>query len=88
MIALNKNWYRVNKRKVFIGMGIGFIAVQAVSNILIVTGLFPLTGTTLPFFSLGITNIIIDYILLGFVLSIYRYQDIRVEKEPVTTLLA
>ena len=27
MIALNKNWYRVNKRKVFIGMGIGFIAV-------------------------------------------------------------
>lgn len=64
------------------------IAVQAVSNILIVTGLFPLMGTTLPFFSLGITNIIIDYILLGFVLSIYRYQDIRVEKEPVTTLLA
>ena len=60
----------------------------AVSNILIVTGLFPLMGTTLPFFSLGITNIIIDYILLGFVLSIYRYQDIRVEKEPVTTLLA
>ena len=64
------------------------IAVQAVSNILIVTGLFPLMGTTLPFFSLGITNIIIDYILLGLVLSIYRYQDIRVEKEPVTTLLA
>ena len=27
MIALNKNWYRVNKRKVFIGIGIGFIAV-------------------------------------------------------------
>ena len=33
-------------------------------------------------------NIMADYILLGLVLSIYRYQDIRVEKEPVTTLLA
>ena len=64
------------------------IAVQAVSNVFIVFGLLPMTGTTLPFFSLGITNIIIDYILLGLVLSIYRYQDIRVEKEPVTTLLA
>lgn len=64
------------------------IAVQAVSNILIVFGYLPLAATTLPFFSLGITNIIIDYILLGLVLSIYRYQDIRVEKEPVTTLLA
>ena len=64
------------------------IAVQAISNVLIVFGLLPLTGTTLPFFSLGISNIIIGYILLGLVLSIYRYQDIRVEKEPVTTLLA
>lgn len=64
------------------------IAVQAVSNVFIVFGLLPLTGTTLPFFSLGMTYIIIDYILLGLVLSIYRYQDIRVEKEPVTTLLA
>ena len=64
------------------------IAVQAVSNVLIVFGLLPMTGTTLPFFSLGMTYIIIDYILLGLVLSIYRYQDIRVEKEPVTTLLA
>ena len=64
------------------------IAVQAVSNVLIVFGILPMTGTTLPFFSLGMTYIIIDYILLGLVLSIYRYQDIRVEKEPVTTLLA
>ena len=64
------------------------IAVQAVSNIFIVFGLLPLTETTLPFFSLGITNIVVDYSFLGLVLSIYRYQDIRVEKEPVTTLLA
>ncbi|WP_027208655.1 FtsW/RodA/SpoVE family cell cycle protein [Butyrivibrio hungatei] len=64
------------------------IAVQVVSNIMIVFGFLPLAATTLPFFSLGVNDIMAGYILLGLVLSIYRYQDIRVEKEPVTTLLA
>ena len=59
------------------------IAVESISNILIVFGLLPLTSTTLPFFTSSMSYIIVDYILLGLVLSIYRYKDIRIEKESV-----
>lgn len=39
-------------------------------------GRFPLTQSFLPFFSAGGNNIIVSYILLGIVLSIYRYKNI------------
>ena len=64
------------------------IAVQALSNIFIVFGLLPSTATLLPFFSMSINNNLVVYILLGLVLSIYRYQDICVEKDPVITSAA
>ena len=72
-----------------VGCGCGIvIAVQALSNFFIVFDFLPSTATTLPFFSVGINYILVDYILLGLVLSIYRYQDIRVEKDPVITSVA
>lgn len=75
------------KQKNSLGSIVGFscgivIAIQAVSNFLIVFGLLPLAGTTLPFFSIGTGHIVVEYVLLGIVLSIYRYQDIRVENNP------
>ena len=36
--------------------------------------------TFLPFFGGGFSNIVVGYALLGLVLSIYRYKDIRKEK--------
>lgn len=39
-------------------------------------GLLPSTSAILPFFSAGGTGIVVSYILLGLVLSVYRYQNL------------
>ncbi len=56
------------------------IALQSVSNIMIVFGILPLTDSVLPLFTYGLSDCIVDYILLGLILSIYRYKDIRKER--------
>ncbi len=53
------------------------VALQSISNILIVFGLLPMTGSTLPIFTSSISYCIVDYAMIGMVLSIYRYKDIR-----------
>ena len=53
------------------------IAIQSISNILIVFGLLPMTSSVLPIFTSRISFCIVDYMLIGLVLSIYRYKDIR-----------
>lgn len=56
------------------------IGLQSLCNILIVFGFLPLTASILPFFASGLSFMVVDYALLGLVLSIYRYKDIRREK--------
>lgn len=56
------------------------VGLQSLSNVLIVFGILPLTDSILPFFATGISFTVVDYILLGLVLSIYRYKDIRMDK--------
>jgi len=63
------------------------IGLQSLSNILIVFGFLPLTASVLPFFTSGLSFTIVDYALLGLVLSIYRYKDIRREKPVVNVTL-
>ncbi|MDR1713198.1 MAG: putative lipid II flippase FtsW [Coriobacteriales bacterium] len=46
------------------------IVAQAFLNILCVTGLFPITGKPLPFFSSGGTSMIATLILVGLILSV------------------
>lgn len=46
-------------------------------------GVFPNTSTVLPLFSSGGSEIIISYMLLGLVLSVYRYKNILKEERPV-----
>ena len=60
------------------------IAIQSISNILIAFGLLPMTSSVLPFFTSGMSYMVVDYALLGLILSIYRYKDIREEKTKVT----
>lgn len=43
-------------------------------------GFLPVTTATLPFFSSGGSGIMVSYILLGLVLSVYRYKNILAEK--------
>lgn len=45
-------------------------------NMIEMVGILPLTRTSLPFFSYGGTEMVVCYILIGIVLSVYRYQSI------------
>lgn len=48
------------------------IALQIILNIGVVTGLLPVTGASLPFFSSGGTSLVILFAELGVVLSVSR----------------
>ncbi len=50
------------------------IALQVILNLLVVTGLFPTTGVTLPFFSYGGTASVFLLIEIGLVLSVNKYS--------------
>ncbi|MBQ7266679.1 MAG: FtsW/RodA/SpoVE family cell cycle protein [Firmicutes bacterium] len=67
-----------------IGCACGIImALQCISNILIVFGILPYTDAPLPLISNGTSACIVNYTLLGLILSIYRYKDIRTENSAV-----
>lgn len=51
--------------------GVGsLVAIQSFTNICVATGIFPNTGTPLPFVSYGLTSIISLFIGMGFVLNV------------------
>lgn len=57
-------------------VGLGFlIAFQSFLNIMVTTGLFPVTGVTLPFISYGGTSLIISCSMIGIILSLYGEHD-------------
>lgn len=60
-----------------LGFGCGlFFLFQIVLHLAINLGYFPLTASTLPFFSAGGSQMLVSYSLLGLVLSVYRYKSI------------
>lgn len=66
-----------NQLAMCMGCGCGMIlALNVVINIAENIGLFPVTETFLPFFSRGGSGIIVCYVMLGIILSIYRYKNI------------
>ena len=57
----------------FLAIGItSSIILQALINIMVTTGLLPVTGLTLPFISYGGTSIVITLLMVGILLSISR----------------
>lgn len=57
----------------FLAIGItSQISLQAVVNIMVCTGLLPVTGITLPFVSYGGTSLVITLAMVGILLSISR----------------
>ena len=66
-----------NQLAMCMGCGCGMIlASNVVINIAENIGVFPVTETFLPFFSRGGSGILVCYVLLGIILSIYRYKNI------------
>jgi len=51
-----------------------WIAFQAVLNLMVVIGLIPVTGVTLPFLSYGGSSLLILMIGIGIVINVNRYQ--------------
>ena len=85
LLVLSMYVFRISlKQKNNLGYIIGCacgitIAFQCVSNLMIVFGLLPMTGSFLPMISHGTSRNIVNYMLFGLILSIYRYKDIRKE---------
>lgn len=59
----------------YLSFGIIFqIAFQACLNLMVVVGLIPVTGVTLPFLSYGGSSLLITLCSIGVVLNVSRYQ--------------
>ena len=67
-----------SKNQLGLVMGIGcmnVLLVHMLVNLFENMGVIPYTGSFMPFFSAGGSNIILAYIFLGIILSIYKYKD-------------
>ena len=49
------------------------IGIQALINISVTVGVFPVTGITLPFISYGGTSLIVMMTIVGFLLNLSQY---------------
>ena len=60
----------------YLSFGILFqIIFQAILNLMVVVGLIPVTGVTLPFISYGGSSLLISMVSVGILLNISRYSD-------------
>ncbi len=59
------------------------IVVQAMLNMLVAVGLFPVTGQTLPMVSWGRTSVLVMSFSIGAILSVSRVVNARIEQEEL-----
>ena len=60
----------------FVAFGLAFMLVmQAMVNMGVATGIFPVTGQPLPLMSQGGTSVLINCVYIGFLLSISQYAN-------------
>jgi len=68
----------------FLVMGlIIMMVVQAILNMLVAVGLFPVTGQTLPMVSWGRTSVLMMSFSIGAILSVSRVVNARIKKEDL-----
>lgn len=66
-----------NELGMVIGIGCGMVLLlNIVLNLLGSLGLIPPASSFLPFLSVGRSNMVLCYALVGFVMSIYRYKEV------------
>lgn len=59
------------------------IVIQAMINMLVAVGLFPVTGQTLPMVSWGRTSVLVMSFSIGAVLSVSRVINAKIRQEPL-----
>jgi cell division protein FtsW len=59
------------------------IVMQAILNMLVAVGLFPVTGQTLPMVSWGRTSVLVMSFSIGAILSVSRVVNARIKKEEL-----
>ncbi len=59
------------------------IVVQAMLNMLVAVGLFPVTGQTLPMVSWGRTSVLVMSFSFGAILSVSRVANARTKNEEL-----
>jgi len=76
-----------NELGLVMGFGCGMIlGLNIIINLLCTIGALPPSTSFLPFFSVGKSNIILCYALVGIIMSIYRYKDVYPERIPATDI--
>lgn len=66
-----------NQLGMCMGCGCGMIILlNVIIHVGINLGLLPVIGSFLPFFSAGGSSIITSYVLMGIILSVYRYKNV------------
>lgn len=70
---------------VFLVLGLTvMIVIQAMLNMLVAVGLFPVTGQTLPMVSWGRTSVLVMSFSIGTILSVSRVVNAKIHKEELT----
>ena len=68
-----KSMHQMHGFSKYLSFGIIFqLSFQTLLNLMVVVGLIPITGVTLPFISYGGSSLLISMISIGIVLSVSR----------------
>ncbi len=89
VLLLSRMFHIVRQQKnqlgFMMGAGCGLVfLVMVVQGVFMNFGMFPFTTIILPFLTYGGTAAIVYHILLGILLSIYRYQNVLCDKTMAT----
>ena len=77
MVIFGASIKQKNELGMMMGFGCGMIfLLNILINLLCTMGVIPSASVFLPFLSVGKSNIILSYALIGMVMSIYRYKDV------------
>ena len=77
MVIFGASIKQKNELGMMMGFGCGMIfLLNILINLLCTMGVIPSASAFLPFLSVGKSNIILSYALIGMVMSIYRYKDV------------
>jgi cell division protein FtsW len=69
-------------------MGLALLLVsQAMLNMMVAVGLFPVTGQPLPLISKGGTSTLINCAYIGIILSVSRYVEAKKQQEALENSL-